>query len=131
MRANHHSTKSQLTDIGGASTRQSPLLLAAPGSASASVVSIETRHENDEESYDAALADLYDPPILISSPKKHNLKALKQRLKAKHLTGDRLVRLSTELSKLADEIRYLDPVIAEILDEAWDATEEAIELLEG
>ena len=127
MRANKYSTKSQSTDIGGASTRRSPIMpLAAAVTSSA-----ELGEEGDDEGNTATLADLYNPPILLPHPKKHNLKALKQRLKAKHLTGDRLVRLSAELNKLADEIRYLDPVVAEILDEAWDATEEAIDLLDG
>jgi hypothetical protein len=51
------------------------------------------------------------------------------RLKAKQIAEDRLMRLSAELSQLADALRYFNPVVAEILDDAWDATEEAIELL--
>jgi len=77
----------------------------------------------------SALDSLYAPPVPPIPTKRHDAHSVKNRLKAKRLSESQLVRLSDELSKLADEIRYLNPLMAETLDEAWNATEDAIEML--
>ena len=108
------SSKYILDDIGGAfldSTNRA----AAPN--------VITNEEDDE------FDNLYAQPIDPIPVKRHDAGSVKNRLKAKRMSEARLVRLSEELSKLADEIRYLNPLMAETLDEAWEATEDAIEML--
>ena len=108
------SSKYILDDIGGAfpdSTNRA----AAPN--------VITNEEDDE------FDNLYAQPIDPIPVKRHDASSVKNRLKAKRMSEARLVHLSEELSKLADEIRYLNPLMAETLDEAWEATEDAIEML--
>lgn len=62
---------------------------------------------------------------------KHSASFIDQRRKVRFLAEERLIQLSTQLIKLADEIRYHDPLMAEMLDEAWDATEEALNLMQN
>lgn len=71
--------------------------------------------------------DLYQAAPPTTTTKPHN--ATSRRLRVKQFAEARLEHLSAELSKLADQIRYHHPLIAEALDDAWDATEEAIEML--
>jgi hypothetical protein len=80
---------------------------------------------------DPWLNDLYfqPSPTPLSGCHKSNAVPLYARLKSRQIAADRLICLSEELSQLADALRYFNPVVAEILDDAWDATEEAIELL--
>ncbi|WP_416675836.1 hypothetical protein [Egbenema bharatensis] len=80
---------------------------------------------------DPWLNELYLDPQQTPSTPCHRLSTVPiyARLKARQIAEDRLMRLSEELSQLADALRYFNPVVAEILDDAWDATEEAIELL--
>ncbi|MBF2046075.1 MAG: hypothetical protein IGS54_01525 [Elainella sp. C42_A2020_010] len=75
-----------------------------------------------------ASAELYPtlPPVTV---KKHSPDFISQRLKVRQIAETRLLHLADELSKLADEVRYHHPLMAEILDEAWDATEEALTLM--
>jgi hypothetical protein len=78
---------------------------------------------------DAPLSELYaetSPPL----QKKHSVDFINQRRKVKHLAEERLIHVSMQLVKLANEIRYYDPLMAEVLDEAWDATEEAISMMQ-
>ncbi|MBF2072897.1 MAG: hypothetical protein IGS50_03905 [Synechococcales cyanobacterium C42_A2020_086] len=84
----------------------------------------ETAPDRATEDY---AADLYRiaPPVMTAKP--HNTTS--RRLHVKQFAEARLEHLSAELSKLADQIRYHHPLIAEALDDAWDATEEAIEML--
>lgn len=74
-------------------------------------------------------ADLYAHPIPSIPQRSHSLRATANRLKAKRMSEDRLIQISETLSRLADEMRYLNPLMAEAIDEAWDATEAAIEML--
>lgn len=62
---------------------------------------------------------------------KHSASFINQRRKVRFLAEERLTQLSTQLLKLADEIRYYDPLIAAALDEAEDATKEAISLMQN
>ena len=73
--------------------------------------------------------ELYATPIAKVPAKSRVNKASKNRLKAKRIAEARLMQLSDELCKIADEIRYLSPLMAEMLDEAHDATEEAIDMM--
>jgi hypothetical protein len=66
-----------------------------------------------------------------SHHKKHSPSFINQRRKVRHLAENRLIDLSTQLLKLADEIRYYDPLMAEVLDEAWDATDAAIAMMQS
>lgn len=78
---------------------------------------------------DAVASELYpepEPPSL----KKHSTDFLQNRVKLRHIAAKRLNHLSEELYKLANEVRYYDPLIAEALDDAWDATTEAIARLD-
>jgi hypothetical protein len=52
-----------------------------------------------------------------------------RRLKAKAVAEARLNRLSDELLELADELRELNPLMADALDTAWVAADEALEIL--
>lgn len=63
--------------------------------------------------------------------KKHSLNFINQRRKVRYLAEDRLISLSTQLMKLANEVRYYDPLMAEALDDAWDATEAAIGMMQN
>ncbi|GAB4376927.1 MAG: hypothetical protein Kow00121_25010 [Elainellaceae cyanobacterium] len=84
----------------------------------------ETQLEDEESN-----ADLYAHPIPSIPQRSHSLRSTTKRLKAKRMSEDRLIQISEALSRLADEIRYLNPLMAEAIDEAWDATEAAIEML--
>jgi hypothetical protein len=79
---------------------------------------------------DEPQAELY-AKVVPSLPKKHSVSFINQRRKLKFLAEERLTHLSTQLLKLAEEIRYYDPLMAEMLDEAWDATEAAIDLMQN
>lgn len=75
---------------------------------------------------------LYVPPIarpVSKRPIPKSATAINQQLKAKRIAEARLARISEELSQLADTIRYLNPLVAEAIDDAWDANETAIEML--
>ncbi|NJN87042.1 MAG: HEPN domain-containing protein [Leptolyngbyaceae cyanobacterium SL_7_1] len=63
-------------------------------------------------------------------PRRHSLRYLAERLKLRQLAEERLIRLADELLKLATEVRYHDPLMAEVLDEAWISTDTALSLLE-
>jgi hypothetical protein len=115
---NKRSSKLKPDDIGGAfSTRQTTHSLSY----------LSQPDELDSEEISAE--DCVYPPVPVVAPKKHSPKAVNNRLKAQQIAQEPLVHLSDDLLKLANEIRYLNPLIAEVLDEAWDATEEAIALL--
>lgn len=92
----------------------------------------ETQRETppESESQSEVWQEIYTPPI-AKPTKPHSAKALSNKRKAQHLATAKLTRVSDELNALADSLRYLNPLLAEVLDEAWDATEAAIEMLEG
>jgi hypothetical protein len=117
MRSNK-SQKFMLDDIGGSFTPSSTGNLSA----------LQTATKPSLAQPDTALGELYAPPLSIRH-KKLSPKAISHRLKAKHLAEQRLLHISDELFNLADEIRYINPLMAEALDEAWESTEEAIEML--
>ncbi|HEY9618929.1 MAG TPA: hypothetical protein V6C78_01090 [Crinalium sp.] len=52
-----------------------------------------------------------------------------RRIKAKAIAEDKLKHLSEQLLELADEIRSLNPAMADALDAAWVSTDEALEVL--
>jgi hypothetical protein len=74
--------------------------------------------------------EIYSDLPSITLPKRHSPQYINQRLKLKHVAEARLLQFADELSKLADEVRYLNPVIAEAIDDAWTATDMALELLD-
>jgi hypothetical protein len=80
---------------------------------------------------EAVQAELY--PEILPPVKKHSSDYLhsrqKQRQKVRQIAEARLTQLSDELLKLADEVRYYHPLMAEAIDDAWDATEEAISFM--
>ncbi|HEY9660079.1 MAG TPA: hypothetical protein V6C65_16600, partial [Allocoleopsis sp.] len=86
--------------------------------------------QSESESQPEIWQEIYTPPI-AKPTKLHSAKALSNKRKAQHLATAKLTRVSDELNALADSLRYLNPLLAEVLDEAWDATEAAIEMLEG
>jgi hypothetical protein len=81
-----------------------------------------------EDDIDSDDAELYEtmPPL----PRKHSATYWVERLKLRQLAEERLIRLSDELLKLATEVRYLNPLVAEALDEAWISTDTALSLIE-
>lgn len=117
MRAN----KFILDDIGGAF----PIATNTKQSKKYSTASPDLLSAEDSD----ALDSLYASPVPPIPVKRHDAHSVKNRLKAKRLSETQLTHLSEQLSKLADEIRYLNPLMAETLDEAWNATEDAIEML--
>lgn len=112
MTPNHQLKKMILPDLGGACAHSKTLSLPEE---------LWTEETPASELYPEAL-----PPVTL---KKHSTDFLQNRRKVQHLAESRLAHLSEELSKLADEVRYYHPLIAELLDEAWDATEEAISMI--
>lgn len=107
--------------MGGTSTPTSPVSAAKEATS-------EEKDCVDDLGADCA-DDLYAQPRPIILPKKHRIRSLNNRLKARQISEERLIRLSAELGQLADEIRYLNPLMAEVLDDAWEATEDAIDIL--
>jgi flagellar biosynthesis/type III secretory pathway chaperone len=79
--------------------------------------------------FEEAADILYNQPLTALPHRRLNPKAVNHKLKVTHLAEARLIQVSDELFKLAEEIRYLNPLMAEVLDEAWESTEEAIEML--
>lgn len=79
---------------------------------------------------EADASELYAESSPPAPQKKHSAAFINHRRKVRYLAEDRLTRLSNELFKLADEVRYHDPLMAELLDDAWDAAEEAIALMQ-
>lgn len=75
-------------------------------------------------------SELYADVSPPTPTKKHSANFINQRRKVRHLAEARLNTLSVQLVKLATEIRYYDPLMAEVLDEALDATEAAIAMMQ-
>lgn len=109
MRSSRYRSKAKVDEVGGGFAGRSPL--------------------NASTSQGGIDLDLYAASIPPVPPKHHRAKAIANRAKARQLAEPRLIQISDDLQKLADEVRYLNPVMAELLDEAWDAAEEAIDLL--
>lgn len=72
---------------------------------------------------------LYPEVLPLVQVKKHSADFLNSRFKAKKIAEQKLTQLSDDLLKLADAVRYHHPLMAEALDDAWDATEAAITLM--
>lgn len=75
-------------------------------------------------------SELYAEDAPPAPAKKHSVAFIHNRRKVRQLAADRLMHLSNELFKLAEEVRYHDPLMAEMLDDAWDATDAAIALMQ-
>lgn len=118
MKANKHI----LDDIGGAFS-------TATNSTKRSAAALDATSDQDSDASDQEFDSLYALPIEPIPVRRHDAHSVKTRLRVKRVAEARLIRLSDELSKLADEIRYLNPLMAETVDEAWEATEYAIEML--
>jgi hypothetical protein len=112
MNANRRLSKLIHPDLGGS---------VSSGAASDLPEELFTEETPASELYRAAVP----PPI-----KKHSLAFLQNRRKVRHLAEERLLHLSDELLKLADAVRYHDPFMAEMLDDAWAATDEALALMQ-
>jgi len=94
--------------------------------------SASTRVEREEgtiETDDTAMVDIYPDPSELP-PRKHSARYLGTHLKVKNLAEARLLQISEQLSKLADEVRYLNPLVAEAIDDAWEATDDALEMID-
>lgn len=74
-------------------------------------------------------ADLYSSTPSVP-PKKHSFDFMYQRQKLRQISEARLLNLSEQLYKLAEEVRYYDPRMAAALDDACEATTEAMLLLD-
>lgn len=72
--------------------------------------------------------DVYPEPVPIP-PKKHGVEYLARKVKVRQLAEEPLQHLSDELFKLTEAVRYLDPLVAEALDEALSSTEMALDIL--
>jgi hypothetical protein len=77
----------------------------------------------------APLSELY--PTDLPSVPKHSADFIQTRRKVRQIAEPKLSQLSEQLFKLAEELRYHDPLMAEMLDDARDATEEARTLLQA
>jgi hypothetical protein len=90
-------------------------------------------HPTEPELFSESLEDIQSvlyPEVLPQAPaKKHSADFLNSRLKARHIAENKLTQLSDDLLKLAEAVRYCHPLMAEALDDAWDATEAAITLM--
>ncbi len=74
-------------------------------------------------------AVLYPEVLPLTGSKKHSADFLNSRRKARQIAEQKLTQLSDDLLKLADAVRYHHPLMAEAIDDAWDATETAITLM--
>jgi len=81
------------------------------------------------ESLDDVQSILYPEISPLIPVKKHDADFVNSRLKARQIAATKLTQLSDDLLKLADAVRYYHPLMAEALDDAWDATEAAITLM--
>ncbi|MBD2462367.1 hypothetical protein H6G89_15075 [Oscillatoria sp. FACHB-1407] len=123
MRASKRLHGSGLDDIGGgfrtASAMQgsSPARVVVPPKASPLPDPLD-----DEDDIDLYAESVTTPPI-------RHLRHSRNRAKAMAIADERLNRLSEELLELADELRYLNPLMADALDAAWQSTDEALEIL--
>lgn len=82
-------------------------------------------------SEDLPTSDLYPETVPSMPPKRHSSDFTHNRLKLRQLAEAKLMQLAEELYKLTDTVRYYDPVMAEVLDDACEATAEAISLMEA
>ena len=81
------------------------------------------------ESIEDIQSVLYPEVLPLVPAKKHSADFLNSRLKTRKIAEQKLTQLSDDLLKLADAVRYHHPLMAEALDDAWDATETAITLM--
>lgn len=131
MRTNKYPSKFKAHEMGGA------FAIGKPGRDSIALPEKNTSKSEgtDFESTDLEQggAEIYAQPVPTDLSKRHRTlpssKSVSNRLKAKRIAETRLTQVSDELQQLAEEIRYLNPLMAEVLDDAWDAAEEAIEFL--
>ncbi|HEY9699946.1 MAG TPA: hypothetical protein V6D10_21995 [Trichocoleus sp.] len=114
MRSNQHSAKQIPEEIGGTHVASQSYQENVAADAVADSLSVD---------------DLYLSPLPTTPHRKHNPQAVNTKLKVKRLSEDRLIQISDELMQLAEKIRYFHPLMAEAIDEAWDATEEALRIL--
>lgn len=88
------------------------------------------REEGTIETDDTAMVDLYPDSSAGAPPRRHSVRFLGTHFKVKQLAEARLLQIAEQLSKLADEVRYLNPLVAEAIDEACDATDDALEMID-
>ena len=114
MRASKQHNGFNASDVGGGFREAEP----ASGAETDTVTAVE--QDNDD-------VGIYLDPIPAIAPKLH--RNIKNRLKAKEIAEARLNQISEELLELADEIRYLNPLMSEVLDTAWESADTALEIL--
>lgn len=141
MNLNRNLNKLIISEIGGSHDASSPYLSSshsrpAHHSAHSSLHLTQSKDSSESQSEDSqsedSQSDLYSDlysDFLPLSTKKHSSDFHQNRRKVRSIAEAKLLRLSEELSKLADEVRYHHPLIAEALDDAWDATEEALVMM--
>ncbi|MCU0525993.1 MAG: hypothetical protein MUF72_14315 [Elainella sp. Prado103] len=81
-------------------------------------------------SEDLPASELYPEAVPPALSKKHSSDFTQNRLKLRQIAQAKLTQLSEELCRLTNTVRYYDPVMAEVLDEACEATAEALSLME-
>ncbi|MDX2214897.1 MAG: hypothetical protein SFY66_16535 [Oculatellaceae cyanobacterium bins.114] len=109
-------------DVGGGFKSAS----AMQGSSPARIIVPVTASPSSDPIDDEDSTALYAPSVIAPI---HKPKHGKNRAKAVAIAEARLNRLSEELLELADELRYLNPLMADALDAAWQSTDEALEIL--
>lgn len=129
MRLNQSLRKIALANTEGAFARKLADSLLDPSESAFAELEDKLDSTELDTALDEAARDLYAMPVPSLSHRRMTPKAVASKLKAANLSEERLIHVSEELLKLADEIRYINPLMAEVLDEAWDSTEEAIEML--
>ena len=87
------------------------------------------RSESLDDMPDDVQSVLYPETLPLAPTQKHSADFRNSRLKARKIAEPKLTQLADDLLKLADAVRYHHPLMAEALDEAWDATEAAITLM--
>jgi hypothetical protein len=120
MNSNRHFSKSIAPDLGG-----NPATGAARSGAANSTELPEELLIEDAQPLELYLETQPSPP------KKHSADFILNRRKVRQIAAAKLPQLSEQLFKLADELRYYDPLMAEVLDDACSATEEALTLMQN
>jgi hypothetical protein len=115
MKINQRLSRSDIEEIGGG---------VRTAQTSAETLADQQEGQDDRDS-NSEIDEIYlapCPPV-----KRHHNPT--RRLKARKIAEERLKQLSDELVELADELRDLNPLMADALDTAWVSADEALEIL--
>ena len=112
MKAGRRAGKFSQQDVGGAVKGSTPEMNAPS----------PLQEETDEDN-----TDLY-PSEAIAHPAR-SPRSIRNQQRARQIAEDRLNRIATQLLELTDQLRDLQPDLADVLDDAWHSTDEALEIL--